>query len=356
MSTCLQGSNKDMAAPVTANAVKMGYTNSSCGPPSLEPPHQPSPTGMLCLGVPAAQSQPSTATSAASAAGRSGSEDATALVAEPPTAVTTAAVPSAPIPIQRPKLHSRQAGTELLDGSLTLRPSAASSLDSSSSCSAALIGAVKSFDSAVARSLTPIKTRSTTREAESVGEPSPPAPFVEALASPFQHSLLKLKGHLAAAGTGVQVMRATGQALAPNRYDPNDRRLSGSNSVELLGSGSGSTRPSPAKSAKGGDDLTVVAAAAAAATSTDEPDFYVSVPGRRQPILAAAVPPAKAAAVAQSARKQLDLGSASCLAAPVPTASPGTALVADGRRSAAWHAAAKALLLAVAVAILASPR
>eukprot|EP00887_Chlorella_sp_A99_P006697 scaffold3.g6697.t1 len=218
--------------------------------------HQPSPTGVLASHAApsvASGSQPSTATSLATpgASGEgqalvSGREQGAAAMA----AVAAAATAAAP---EQPKLISLAEGEVV--GALGSSLAAASAGDEV--CSAALIGAVKSFDSAVGRSLTPIKTRSAT--AEAAAEASPPA-YIDSLASPYEQGLLKLRAHLGPAQPQrASLVRPDGWAAAPNRYDPNDA----------------AARSLAAAAARAWQPPAVAAA-------DEEPDVYVSVPGRRR--------------------------------------------------------------------------
>ena len=101
-----------------------------------------------------------------------------------------------------------------------------------SACSPQQVGAIRSFDSAVLRTLTPIKTRSRPGSARAPGgdlPPSPPAPVAGSLVSPF--SDCPSAGGL---GSGLRPKLAAGRALlihsrggstsggAPNAYNPYD--------------------------------------------------------------------------------------------------------------------------------------
>jgi hypothetical protein len=91
-------------------------------------------------------------------------------------------------------------------------------------CSPVLIGAVRSFDSMVLKTLTPIKTRGRGSHEESGGaaaaaEPSPPAAYVETLVSPFNDNL-KPKGPVG--GRPVVYHSRGSSGMAPGAYNPYD--------------------------------------------------------------------------------------------------------------------------------------
>ena len=268
--------------------------------------HQPSPTAMVGSAAPsqASGSQPNTATSLA--AGGEGHQ----LEQHTSGCGTEQAQEQPP---GQPKLVSLAEGEVLGALGSSLQAATLAGEDSS----VTLIGAVKTFDTAVARTLSPIKTRSQTTE---VAEFSPPA-YVESLASPFEKGLFSLLPQAGQQRGPILHSHGNSWAQAPNAYDPNNappRAFSsgeaGLHFVMFLHCGvvlpephrsaagqawqpdnallfayppslpaelSLPPRPSPSKSSSSG--LAAAAqrttAAAAAAEASEEPDFVISIPG-----------------------------------------------------------------------------
>lgn len=110
-------------------------------------------------------------------------------------------------------------------------------------CSPQLVGAIRSFDTVVLRTLTPIKTRSRAGTEHGGGSdsselpPSPPAPFADRLVSPFHEGHPGLKPKMAPGRPVVYHTRGAssgGLPAAPGAYNPYDLTMAALSSGGLL--------------------------------------------------------------------------------------------------------------------------